>query len=245
MPPDDRGALLGFPLDRLDLPAATERVLALADADAPAAVVTLNPELVVRARRDAALADAVRRADLVVPDGVGVVWAARRAGLAPPGRVPGVELAQAVLARAGDRLPTFLVGGRPGVADRAAERIRAAYGTHVVGTHDGYFPDADGARVADAVRASGARLLLVGLGERQERFVDRHRAAFGRPCALSLGGTLDVLAGDVRRTPAWTRRAGVEWAWRIAADPARWHRAPRLARFAWIVLRTPAGGPRS
>ena len=239
MPPDARGTVLGFPLDRVDLDAAAQRVRTLAAADGPATVVTLNPELVVRARHDATLAAAVRDADLVVPDGVGVVWAARRAGLAPPGRVPGVELAQAVLAQDGGQLPTFLLGGRPGVADRAAERVRATYGTHVVGTHDGYFGDADGPAVAERVRASGARLVFVGLGERQERFVARHRAALGPACALSLGGTLDVLAGDVRRTPAWTRRVGLEWAWRVGGDPARWHRAPRLARFAWMVLTSP------
>jgi N-acetylglucosaminyldiphosphoundecaprenol N-acetyl-beta-D-mannosaminyltransferase len=248
MPPDDAlpplpqpRAVLGHAVHPVDLEAACAWALAAAVPGAPGRlVVTLNPEIVVQAAGDPALARALGRADLTVADGVGVAWAARRAGAALPGRVPGVDLAFALLAAGAPDLPVFLLGGRPGVAEAAAAAATERWGTAVVGHRHGYFDRGrEGAAVAEEVRASGAGLLLAGLGEGQERFLDEHRDAFGAGCLIGVGGTLDVLAGVARRTPAWTHRWGVEWAWRVGLDPKRWRRAPRLARFAWMVLRAP------
>jgi N-acetylglucosaminyldiphosphoundecaprenol N-acetyl-beta-D-mannosaminyltransferase len=229
--------VLGHPLDPVDLDEAARRVLRYAREGPPSLVVTLNPEIVVRADREPALREAIASARLSVPDGVGVVWAARRTGLEVPGRVPGVELAERALERAGGDLPVYLLGGRPGVAERAAATVRARYGCHVAGVRDGYFEPCEDGDVADAVRASGARLLLAGLGERQEPFLAAQLERTGVGAAIGVGGTLDVLAGAARRTPAWTRRAGLEWAWRVGTDPRRWRRAPRLLRFVARVLR--------
>lgn len=231
--------VLGHAVHPVDLESASGWVAAAAVPGASARlVVTLNPEIVVQATVDAALAHALARADLTVADGVGVVWAARRVGVDLPGRVPGVDLAFAALAATGPDLRVFLLGGRPGVAEAAAAAATERWGTTVVGHRHGYFDrDREGAAVAAEVRASGAGLLLAGLGEGQERFLDEHRDAFGAGCLIGVGGTLDVLAGVARRTPAWTRRWGVEWAWRVGLDPKRWRRAPRLARFVWMALR--------
>lgn len=229
--------VLGHALHPLDLARATDAVVAAAHGATPRLVVTLNPEIVVRARSDAALAAAVARADLVVADGVGLLWAARRARRPLPGRVPGVDLACAAMAQAGADLRVFFLGGRPGVAERAAAAARARWGTVIAGARDGYFADADADAAAEAVGASGAQLLLAGLGERQETFLDAHRGALRAGALIGVGGTLDVLAGEARRTPAWTRRLGLEWAWRVGLDPKRWHRIPRLARFVALTLR--------
>ena len=242
---DARASVLGHPLDRVDLDAACELLLARAARGPTAIVVTLNPEIVVRALHDPALARAIDGADLSVPDGVGVVWAARREGVAVPGRVPGVELAERLLELGGPDLPTFFLGARPGVAERAAAAASRRFGTPVAGVHDGYFGEDRDAEIAERVGGSGARLLLAGLGQRQERFLHEQRERFGSLVAIGVGGTLDVLAGEAKRTPAWTRRLGLEWAWRVGLDPARWHRAPRLARFVLLVLRLPRGRPPS
>jgi len=233
-----RGQVLGFPLDLLTLEQAAGRVLELARSEQVHSVVTLNPELVVRSRQTPELERAVREADLVVPDGVGVVWAARRAGMQVPERVPGVELSMRALAIAGDEFPVFFLGAKPGVAERAAAAATSRFGTRVAGHHDGYFASARDKEIALLVRQSGARIVLVGLGERQEGFVAAQRPNFGPAVALSVGGTLDVLAGEAKRTPTWTHRVGLEWAWRVGLDPARWHRAPRLAQFVWLTLRS-------
>ena len=231
-------AVLGYPVHPIDLDAAVDLVLGAAEGATPRLVVTLNPEIVVRARSDATLRAALERADLMVADGIGLVWAARHAGVRLPGRVPGVDLATLSMARGGAALSVFFLGGRPGVAEAAAEAARRRWDVRIAGVRHGYFDHAtEAAAVADEVRRSGAQLLLAGLGERQETFLDAHRAAFGAGALMGVGGTLDVLAGVARRTPAWTRRWGVEWAWRVGFDPRRWHRLPRLARFVWMTLR--------
>ena len=200
--------------------------------------MTLNPEIVVRARRDADLRAALARADLTVADGVGIVWAARRSGVVLPGRVPGVELAFTVMALGGEALRVAFVGGRAGVAERAAEAARERWGVDVVMARDGYFDrQREGHDVATQVARSGAQLLLAGLGEGQELVLERYRALWGVGAMIGVGGTLDVLAGVATRTPAWTRRLGLEWAWRVGLDPARWHRLPRLARFVALTIR--------
>ncbi len=234
-----RASVLGHPLDLIDLETSARHLTGRARTGHVTTVITLNPELVVRARSDAALQHAIHAADLVVPDGVGIVWAARRSGISVPGRVPGVELTQRILELAEREVPTFLLGARPGVAAKAADVARERFGTQVVGVQDGYFDPSRDEEIAARIAASGAQLLVVGLGERQERFVEAQRANLGPVVALSVGGTLDVLAGAAKRTPAWTHRMGLEWAWRIGFDPARWHRAPRLAQFAWQVLTAP------
>lgn len=218
--------------------AAADRVLELLERPGFDQVVTLNPEILWRARSDPALAEALRKAALVTADGIGILWAvARMTGERLRGRVSGIELAAAVL----DRLPrdhgVFFLGGRPGVAEEAAARAAARHGCRVAGHLDGY--RAEDETVA-AVAASGASLLLAGLGERQEGFLFRHGAALGVRVGIGVGGTLEVWSGRTRRAPGAVRALGLEWAWRIAGDRSRWWRLPRLWRFARWVL---AGGP--
>ncbi|MCH1928007.1 WecB/TagA/CpsF family glycosyltransferase, partial [Shewanella sp. C31] len=87
------------------------------------------------------------------------------------------------------------------------------------------------------IRRKAPDLLLVGMGERQEVFIHRHKPALGARVALGVGGTVDVLAGEAKRPPLWAQRLGLEWRLRVGLDPKRWKRAPRLFRFAYMVLR--------
>jgi len=246
-----RHYILGLPLDVVSLEEAAAWVLAASGAgrasgarmppsSEPRLVVTLNPEIVVQARADEGLGTAIRHADLSVADGVGIAWAARLRGHELPGRVPGVDLVSEVLAKAGPDLAVFLLGGRPGVAEAAAAKVRRLYGTKVVGAHHGYFGADEREAVCAAVRESSAALLLAGLGEGQERFLHEHREQLGARVMIGVGGTLDVLAGAVKRMPRWTTRLGVEWLFRVLLDPRRWRRIPRLWRFAWLVVRSQA-----
>lgn len=240
----ERRSVLGYPLDAVSIGEATEWVLKRAEKPAAAGggslLVTLNPEIVVQAEGDPALAAALRAADLAVADGVGVAWAARRAGVSLPERVPGVDLTLAVLKGGGGALRVYFLGGRPGVAERAAGAAAARFGTSVAGHHHGYFDRGDPeevTRLLSAVRASRPALLLAGLGEGQELFLHQHRAALQAPVMMGVGGTLDVLAGEVRRMPSWTTRLGVEWLFRVALDRRRWGRVPRLVNFVRLVGR--------
>lgn len=240
--PTPRREILGYPLDAVTLPEAAAWVLrcveeAHGSEAAPRLVVTLNPEIVVQAQADPALARALRAADLSVADGVGIAWAARRSGVPLPGRVPGVDLALEIMRLGSTGLRVYFLGGRPGVAERAAEAARSTYGVVVAGAQHGYFDRTAMEQVLRDVRSSRPDLLLAGLGEGQELFLHRHAAELGAAVLIGVGGTLDVLAGEVKRMPGWTTRLGVEWLFRVALDRRRWGRLPRLFRFAGMVLR--------
>lgn len=236
----ERHSVLGFPVDAVSADAAAAWVLeqALSPGGAPPRlVVTLNPEIVVQAKKSADLAEALAAASLSVADGVGITWAARRLGTPLPGRVPGVELALEVMRRGGGDLRVFFLGAKEGVAQRAAAEAARRYGTVVAGTHHGYFDLRQPAPVLELVGRAHADLLLAGLGEGQELFLHRHAEALGARVMIGVGGTLDVLAGEVRRMPAWTSSLGVEWLFRVLLDRKRWGRIPRLFEFVRLVLR--------
>ena len=231
-----RADVLGYRLAVCTLDKAAEWCLTAARDPEPKLLVTLNPEIIVQAEANPALKGALLSAAFTVADGVGVVWAARRSGVALPGRVPGVELVSRVLELGGSELNVFFLGSKPGVAERAAAAARGRYGTRVAGVQHGYFErPAETPAVLKKVRDSRANLLLAGLGEGQELFLHEHLHTLQVPLMIGVGGTLDVLAGTVQRTPEWTRRAGLEWAYRVGLDRKRWHRFPRLVRFVRLV----------
>ena len=201
--------------------------------------VSMNPELVMRAHRDPVAMEAVMDADLRLPDGVGMVWAARRQGASGAERVPGIELAELVLehAAAAGR-PVYLLGAAPGTAEEAAENLKERFPRlTVVGTRDGYFRLEEEVKVVAAVRESGAEVLLTGMGApRQEIFLHRNRERLGVDLALGVGGSLDVWAGRVRRAPVPFQRLGLEWLYRLFTDPRRMGRQLVLPRFVLSVL---------
>lgn len=233
--------VLGYKVARCTLEEAASwglEVAFTAHPSRPQLLVTLNPEIIVQAEASPPLREALQHADLSVADGVGITWAARRCGVTLPGRVPGVDLMLRLLERGGPELRVYFLGAKPGVAERAAKTAQARFGTLIAGVQHGYFRrPGEVESVTQAVRESCAQLLLAGLGEGQELFLHVHRHALGAPLMMGVGGALDVLAGEAKRTPAWTQQAGLEWAWRISADPKRWHRLPRLLRFVQLVRR--------
>lgn len=204
--------VLGAPVDAIPLDRALDRVAGWVAARETRTGVAVNAHKLALARRDPVVARALETADLVVADGVFVVLTALPRRVT---RLPGVELAAALLDRAAaEGWRVALVGGAPEVAAALAGPNRL--------TLHGYLPDRSA--VAGAVRAYDPDLLLVGLGSPlQERFLDEHRglARF----SLGVGGSLDVMAGLAPRAPAWARRSGLEGAWRIAREPRkRWRR---------------------
>jgi N-acetylglucosaminyldiphosphoundecaprenol N-acetyl-beta-D-mannosaminyltransferase len=242
-------SVLSFPLDVVTLDQAADWLVGRAAEGAPAGPATLavsfNPELVMRAQQDPAAAEALWAADLTYPDGVGATWAARRQGERQPGsgapaRVAGVDLAERVVELAAERhLPIYLLGAGEGVAEEAARRLAGRFpGLVVAGTHNGYFSPAEEAGVVAAIHSSGATILLAALGApKQEIFLHRNREKLGVRVGLGVGGSFDVWAGHVKRAPAWTQRAKIEWLYRLARDPRRLRRQLALPRYAFEVMR--------
>lgn len=196
-------------------------------------ICTPNPEMIMLARKDPALLRAVNGADMVLADGVGVLWASGRLGKPLPERVAGYDFLMTLLEKMTGSV--FLLGGKPGVAEKAAETIRARFpGVTVAGAMDGYFTDEG--PVLEAIGAARPDLLLVCLGmPKQELWMAAHRDC-GACLMAGLGGSLDVLAGTVKRAPAFWRERGLEWLYRLLRQPRRIKRQIRLPLYAAAVL---------
>lgn len=229
--------VLGVRFNRVNMQEAVELATWMALSDRPHVVVTANPEFVHHYHRSPELKALMQHAAMVVADGAGVVMASRLLGDPLPERVPGVELVEGVLST-GKVNRVYLLGAKPGVADEAAARLQARYPQlKVVGTHHGYFRPEEEDTVLANVAASGAQMLLVGLGApRQEIWLLRNRERLGVPLMIGVGGALDVFAGRVNRAPLLLRRAQLEWLWRITSEPRRLRRVPALAWFVLAVL---------
>ena len=224
--------VLGVSFDNVTMDEAVDKAMAFLEEDRPHLAATPNPEIVQRAGRDPEYAEVLRQADLVIPDGIGVVYAARILGRPLKGRVPGIDLASALMermARTGKRL--FLLGAKPGVAEQAAVKLQAEHpGLVVCGAHDGYFQE-DGP-VVEAIRTARADVVFVCLGfPRQEKWAAAHGQAAGARLYIGLGGALDVFAGKVERAPEQFQRLGLEWLYRLMKEPSRIGRMAKLPLF--------------
>lgn len=201
-------------------------------------VVTLGSEMIMRAQQDGEFREVVASSSLVVPDSIGPVLAARYLGFSLKERVAGVELIQVMTREIGPGLRLFLLGGAPGVAEEAAACLmRSGPGVLIAGVRDGYFQDDE--EVVQEIAASGANLLLVGLGSpRQEKWLSRYGKASGVRVGIGVGGSFDVLSGRLKRAPVWLRSLGLEWFYRLSTQPSRWRRMLALPQFALKVLKS-------
>ena len=224
--------VLGVAFDNVTMDEAVDRALAMLEEDRPHLVATPNPEIVQRANRDPEFAEILSKADLVVPDGVGVIYAAKILGRPLRARGPGIALASNLLARiAGTGRRLFLLGAAPGIAEQAAVNLQAAYpGLLVCGTHDGYFQE-DGP-VAEAIRRARADVVFVCLGApKQEKWIAANGGAAGAKLYIGLGGAMDVFAGKVERAPESFQKLGLEWLYRLMKEPSRIGRMAKLPLF--------------
>ena len=224
--------VLGVGFDNVTMDEAVDRAMGFLEEDGPHLVATPNPEIVQRANKDSEYARVLAEASLVIPDGIGVIYAAKILGRPLKGRVPGIDFATALLGRmaqTGKRL--FLLGAAPGVAEQAAVNLLAAYpGLVVCGTHDGYFKE--DALAAQAVREARADVVFVCLGApKQEKWIAANGAAAGAKLYIGLGGVLDVFAGKVARAPEGFQKLGLEWLYRLMKQPSRIGRMAKLPLF--------------
>ena len=227
-----RTDILGVAFDNTTMDEAVGRAMSLLEQEGPHLVVTPNPEIVRLAQSDRDFAGLIAGADLVLPDGVGILYAAKILGRPLKARVPGVDFASALMdamAKAGKRL--FLLGAKPGVAEEAARRLAGQHpGLIVCGTHDGYFQE--DAPVVQAIRAARADVVFVCLGApKQEKWAAAHGADTGARLFVGLGGSLDVFAGQVERAPEGWQKLGLEWLYRTIRQPSRLRRVAKLPLF--------------
>jgi exopolysaccharide biosynthesis WecB/TagA/CpsF family protein len=207
-----------------------------------ALVAFVNPDCLNSAFQQPAYRSVLGRADRVLPDGIGVHLACRMQGIALDSNLNGTDLFPVLCERlARDGHSVFLLGGRPGVAAAAAARVRERFpGLTIAGTHHGYFEAAEADDVVRTVNASGADVLLVGLGApRQELWLDQHRSALHASVLMGVGGLFDFYSGRIPRAPMWLREIGMEWTWRLLQEPRRMWRRYLVGNplFLWRVWR--------
>lgn len=240
----ERTEILGCRLDVVDMTGALQVIEDAVKNRELSQVITLNAEMIYRAQHDWQLRDIYSQARLVTPDGIGVVWALRRAGWQIGRRVTGIGLTLNILELAREKnWRIFFLGAKPGVAQEAARKLAAAENPlEVAGVHHGYFADEESPAIIELIRATRPDILLVGLGApRQDIWIAQHLDELQVPVCIGVGGTFDVLAGKVRRAPRFWRRLGMEWLYRLLSEPSRIGRQLALPRFAWLVL---TQGPR-
>lgn len=224
--------VLGVGFDNVTMAEAVEQGMALLHSEGSHYVVTPNPEIVEACRENGAARAAVNGADLVLPDGIGIIKGAAMLGTPLKEKTPGIEFAAHMMERmAGEGMSLYLLGAKPGIAEQAAEKLSAQYpGLKIAATHDGYFKE-DGPVVED-IRQSGADCVFVCLGApKQEFWMAKNGPATGARLLCGLGGSLDVFAGTVERAPKFFCDHGLEWFYRLCKEPKRIGRMMKLPLF--------------
>lgn len=224
--------VLGVGFDNITMDQAVAEGVRLMDTAGAHYAVTPNPEIVEVCREDEEARQAVCGADLVLADGIGIIYGAKMLGTPLKGRVTGIGFAQGLMGRMAENGKSlYLLGAKPGVAERAAEKLRGQYpGLRIAGTHDGYFQE-DGP-VIEAIRESGADVVFVCLGApKQEKWMQKNGGATGAHLLVGLGGCLDVFSGEVKRAPEVFQKLGLEWLHRLATNPSRIGRMAKLPLF--------------
>ena len=233
----NRVNVLGVGIDNLTLSEAVDKALSLISEHRCAYMVTPNPEIVMAAWDDPKVSKAIENADLVIPDGVGVMQAARILGTPLREHMPGIDAATEIIKRLASRGGSvFLYGARPGVAEEAAERMKQRFpGLVICGTNDGYGND-DGA-VVSKINAAKPDFIMVCLGvPKQELWMAKHAAKLDAGLMAGLGGTIDVFSGQVKRAPLIWQKLKLEWLYRCFEEPKRFRKVKRIPQFiikAW------------
>lgn len=229
--------VMGLKFDSMTMDEALSRAEALLRGDKAAYVVTPNAEIAYEALHDVQLREMLNGANLMLPDGAGVVLASKLLRTPVKQKVAGVDFAAgllSILERNGQSL--YLLGGKTGIGELAAQKMLEAHPQlRIAGIADGYFQDE--APVIAKINASGADALFVCLGApKQERFMVQHRQELRVHLMAGLGGSLDAFAGTVQRAPAWMIRLNLEWLYRLIREPKRFRRMLRLPKYLWAVM---------
>ena len=229
--------IMGLQFDNITMEEALDAAKALLHGEHAARVVTPNAEIAYEALHDENTRTLLNSAELMLPDGAGVVLASKILKTPLKQKVAGVDFADGllgVLETTGQSL--YLLGSKPGIGELAAQKMMQKHPKlRIAGIADGYFQDE--APVIDKINASGADVLFVCLGApKQEQFMARHQKALHVKLMAGLGGTLDSFAGTVKRAPKWMIRLNLEWLYRLIKEPKRFIRMLRLPKYLWAVV---------
>jgi len=231
--------LMGVPIHSITAEETVAYVAQWIEGGQARQIATVNPEFLMQARKDAAFRATLNRVALCIPDGYGVLWAARLRGIKIRERVPGSDLVprlSAAAARYGWRI--FYLGAAPGIAEKTADILTARYpGLPVAGCYAGSPAIEEENDIVTRIRASQADILFVAYGApKQELWLERNLPRTGAKVGIGVGGTFDFITGIRHRAPHWIQRIGLEWFYRLVVEPWRWRRQLVLPHFAILAL---------
>ncbi|MEG0353067.1 MAG: WecB/TagA/CpsF family glycosyltransferase [Cellulosilyticaceae bacterium] len=234
--------ILDIPVDQVTMDEAVKKIERFIQGDRCHMVFTPNPEIIMLAKENKEMERILLDADLVVPDGIGVVIASKiLKGEVLPERVAGFDMTQNTMKQAVENgYKYYFFGSKPGVADIAAENMRKTYpGIQIVGCRDGYFKEEDIPAIIEDINKSEANILLVALGApRQELWIDKYKNQMPNvKVAIGVGGSLDGMAGTVKRAPVIYQKLGLEWFYRLIKQPTRAKRMLVLPQFILKVIK--------
>jgi len=201
-------------------------------------VVAINPEKLMKAKDDPGLKALLNRAEFQIPDGIGVIIASKLKKGSISSRITGIDMMDRIVREAACTGRTvFLYGAKPGVADKAAQQLKQTYPDLIVaGTQDGYEPDTS--KVLETINKAKPDILFVAMGSpKQEQWIEQHRDNLYPTLYQGVGGSFDVLAGNVKRAPAAFQRMGAEWLYRLLKEPSRLKRQMNLPKFLFEVFK--------
>lgn len=237
---NEKVLIMDVPINKVTMEEASNKVVRYLLGEGQHTVFTPNPEIIMEAQEDTELMRILKKADLVVADGIGVVIASRILKVKRlPERVGGFDLMQQVLAKIKDKeVNVYFLGSKPGVAEQAAKNMRKKYpGINIVGARDGYFTKDDEPGIINEIKGLEVDLLMVGLGApRQEKWIDENIKKLGIKVGVGVGGSLDVMAGTVKRAPEVYQKLGLEWFYRLITNPKRAKRMMNLPKFGIKVI---------
>lgn len=222
MPPTRE--LFGIPIAALTLEETLDRVDQAISTRTRLQIGVVNAAKIVNMRRDNSLRQDVLSSDLILADGIAVVWASRLLGVDLPERVPGIDLMEAIVRRGNARgYRVFFLGAEQHILEKATDRMAAENpGLRIVGRHHGYFTEAGEESIAREIADASADVLFVAMTSPwKEQFLARWSRVLGVPVCHGVGGSLDVVAGKVKRAPRVWQRLGLEWLYRVVQEPRR------------------------
>lgn len=233
-------SIYGIRVSKLNMQQTVEYLVQAIENRQTTQVITANPIMLMTALEQPAYRAMMQRAELIVPDGAGLVWAASYVGEPVAEKVAGIDLMHQLLAIGENKAwRIFLLGASPEVIQITADKLRARYPQlQLVGVRDGYFTESDDAAVISQIREAAPDILLVGRSaDKQEPWIDQHKAGLGVPVIMGIGGSFDVLSGKLKRAPKIFIRLRLEWFYRLLQEPWRYRRMLLLPKFVVKVIR--------
>ncbi|MFW5648212.1 MAG: WecB/TagA/CpsF family glycosyltransferase [Candidatus Alkaliphilus sp. MAG34] len=229
--------IMGISIDRVNMEEAYNRFKMFMGKNKLHTIYTPNTEIIMMAQHDYELKEILNTGDLVIPDGIGLVYASKILGKQLKERVTGVDLMTRILQYCNkEERSIFILGGKPGIAELATKNITKVFPQiEIKGVRDGYFKEEEEQCIIDTINTLEPDVLFVALGvPRQEKWINKHHLKVR--VAMGVGGSIDIWAGTVKRAPIFFQRLGLEWLYRLFKEPWRYRRMAVLPKFLINVI---------